>query len=103
MITNCANCLNEAIFAYQVTGSYSIKYCSRHVPKFLSTPKYSGRVVKMSDLQKAEATEVTLKSSKKKPSAPASVEEPLVVEESPVEEVAEEVIEEVAPEVTESQ
>lgn len=99
MITNCANCLNEAIFAYQVTGSYSIKYCSRHVPKFLSTPKYSGRVVKMSDLQKAEATEVAPKSSKKKTPAPTPVEEPLVVEETSVEEVAEEV----TSEVTEAQ
>ena len=92
MITSCANCLNEAIFAYQVTGSYSIKYCSRHMPRFLSTPKYSGRVVKMSDLQKAAETEVAPKSSKKKTSAP-------VVEEAPVEEVAEES----TPEVTEAE
>ena len=97
MITNCANCLNEAIFAYQVTGSYSIKYCSRHMPRFLSTPKYSGRVVKMSDLQKAEATEVAPKASKKKTSAP-------VVEEAPVEETpVEDVVEEPTPEVTEAE
>lgn len=102
MITNCANCLNEAIFAYQVTGSYSIKYCSRHMPRFLSTPKYSGRVVKMSDLQKAEATEIAPKVSKKKSSTPAPapvVEETPVVEEAP----AEEVVEEATPEVTEAE
>jgi hypothetical protein len=94
MITTCANCLNEAIYAYQVTGSYSIKYCSRHIPKFLSTPKYTGRLVKMSDLK---APEVAPKSSKKKTSAP-------VVEEAPVEEApVEEVVEEPTPEVTEAE
>jgi hypothetical protein len=97
MITTCANCLNEAIYAYQVTGSYSIKYCSRHTPKFLKTPKYAGRLVKMSDIK---VPEVEAKTSKKKPSTPAPAP---VVEESPVEEVVEEVVEEAAPEVTEAE
>ena len=98
MITTCANCLNEAIFAYQVTGAYSIKYCSRHIPKFLSAPKYMGRLVKMSDLKGPVVEEAPKKSSKKKESTP----EPEVVEESPV--VEEEApSEELAPEVTEAE
>ena len=99
MITTCANCLNEAIYAYQVTGSYSIKYCSRHTPKFLKTTKYAGRLVKMSDLKVPEAE---TKTSKKKSSTPAPapvVEETPVVEEAP----AEEVVEEATPEVTEAE
>ena len=97
MITTCANCLNEAIYAYQVTGSYSIKYCSRHTPKFLRTPKYAGRLVKMSDIK---VPEVEAKTSKKKTSTPAPAP---VVEEAPVEEVVEEVVEEATPEVTEAE
>jgi hypothetical protein len=51
----------------------------------------------MSDLQKAEATEVAPKASKKKTSAP-------VVEEAPVEETpVEDVVEEPTPEVTEAE
>jgi hypothetical protein len=56
----------------------------------------------MSDLQRAEATEVAPKASKKKTSTPAPapvVEETPVVEEAP----AEEVVEEATPEVTEAE
>ena len=83
MIATCANCLNEAIYAYQVTGSYSIKYCSRHIPKFLGTPKYTGRLVKMSDLK---APEVEPKTTKKKSTKSEPVQPEVVVEETPAEE-----------------
>lgn len=100
MITTCANCLNEAIYAYQVTGSYSIKYCSRHIPKFLGTPKYTGRLVKMSDLK---APEVEVKTTKKKSAKSEPVQPEAVVEETPVEEpaVEEAPVETATEEVTE--
>ena len=103
MIIKCANCLNEAIFAYQVTGSYSIKYCSRHIPKFLNSPKYTGRLVKMSDLKAPVVEEAPTKSSKKKATTPEPevVEEPTVVEEEVV--VDEPTSEEPPVEVTEAE
>jgi hypothetical protein len=81
-MTTCANCSNEAFFAYQITAEFSIPYCSKHIPKFLSSPASSHRLVKI------EAA--ALKPAKKKAEPePVVLEEP-VIEEAPVEELIDE-------------
>jgi len=47
-MTTCANCSSEAFFAYVLTASYNIPYCSKHVPKFLKN--MSSSLVKISEL-----------------------------------------------------
>jgi hypothetical protein len=78
MVT-CSNCSGEAFFAYVITASFNIPYCSKHLPKFLGTRSPS--VVKISELPAATTS--------KKKKEPAVVEEP-VVEEPSVEELIEE-------------
>lgn len=107
-MNKCANCTLDAVFAYQVTGSYLIYYCSKHTPKFLSGTRYAGRLVKVSSIPAPVALvveepvieEVSAPKPSRKKSAPVAeptdveetvvVEEPTVVEEAPV-------IEDVAP------
>lgn len=74
----CANCTADAAFEYKVNASNSAYFCVNHVPKFLQSPKFSGRMVKV----------VAEKSSKKKTTKAAPVVESPVVE---------------APEVTEGE
>lgn len=82
-MATCANCDQEAFFAYQVTAEFKIPYCSRHIPRFLGNPRESGNLVKIES--------ETPKASKKKAETPVEVEP--VVEEAPV----------VEPEVTEGE
>lgn len=46
-MATCSNCSNEAFKVYQVTSTYGIPYCSRHLPKFLAHPQYDNRVTKV--------------------------------------------------------
>lgn len=104
-MTKCASCSIEGLFEYRVTSQFSLFYCSKHMPKFLNSAAYAGRLVKHSPaviavVEEAPKVEETPKPSKKKYSAPV-VEEP-VIEETPVVEepaVVEEVpaVEETAP------
>jgi hypothetical protein len=90
-ILYCANCQEIAVSIYRVTKSSSIPFCSRHLPKFLNSPKYVGTVVKISDLPKTlSSTKTTTKKSA------TVVTEPVTVEETPA-------VEEVAPEVKEAE
>lgn len=90
-MTKCANCENEAFFAYLVTSEFQIPYCSKHIPKFLSS-----KGVTSSRLIKIEST--TPKPSKKK----QVVEEP-VVEEPVVEEPVIELLPEEEPTIDEGE
>jgi hypothetical protein len=77
-MTKCANCENEAFFAYVLTEFIQIPYCSRDLPSFAKNG--NPRLVRI------EAD--TAKPSKKKKEAEV-VEEP-VIEEAPVEELIDE-------------
>jgi hypothetical protein len=79
----CANCSENADYVYEVTPSYKVHYCGRHLPKFLSTRAKSGELNVPLVVPPAAPTV-----SKKKAAAPV-VEEP-VVEEAVVEEAVEE-------------
>ena len=68
-MTTCSNCEAPAELVYEVTPSFSIVYCSKHVPRTVKT-KFSGALKPFVD----EAP----KSTKKKT---APVEEPVVEEE----------------------
>lgn len=82
-MTTCANCENEAFLAYRVTAEYTIPFCSKHLPRFLSgATKDSARLVRI------EA--IAPKASKKK-----TVEEEPVIEEAPVSEPEPEILDEV--------
>ena len=77
----CANCPADAAFEYKINANNSTFFCVNHVPKFLQSTKFAGRMVRV---------EVD-KSSKKKTTKAAEtapepvVEEPPVAEEAPVE------------------
>ena len=94
----CSNCKEPAVYSYVITSFKDVKYCSRDLPRFLKSPEYAGRVVKVLPLTDT-VKEVSPKSTKKK-SAPVA-EEKDVVKETPVAE--ETVVEEVSPEVTEAE
>lgn len=83
-MAKCANCELEAKYQYDVTPSYAILYCFKHVPKFLATQIAQGSL----EIKTPEPEPVVSKSSKKK-ATPEAVEEP-VVEEPVVEETLDE-------------
>lgn len=91
-VAKCVNCLNEAVYTYLITDSYSKSYCANDLPKFLKSREYSDRVVEVLKISSPVEVEAS-KSSKKKTSTP-----PVVVEEP---EVVLEETEEDAPEVPE--
>lgn len=68
-MTICANCESPAELVYEVTPSFSIVYCNKHVPRSIKT-NFSGALKPF--------IEEAPKSTKKKT---ASVEEPVVEEE----------------------
>ena len=72
-MAKCANCELEAKYQYDVTPSYNILYCFKHVPKFLATQVAQGALgIKEPEL-------VAPKASKKKTTVEV-VEEPVVDE-----------------------
>ena len=79
-MVKCVNCNREALYTYQVSGSYIIHYCQSHLPKFLIAKRNAGQLPLIVPAPVVE----TPKPSKKKETI---VEEP-VVEEPPVEEPA---------------
>lgn len=72
-MTTCANCESPAELVYEITPSFSIVYCNKHVPRSIKT-NFSGALKPF--------VEEAPKSTKKKS---ASTEEPVVAEE-PVDE-----------------
>lgn len=80
-MTNCANCGLEAKYQYDVSPSYAILYCFKHVPKFLAAQVAQG------SLKIKEPEPIAPKSSKKKVVEEPVVDEP-VVEDEVVEEDA---------------
>jgi hypothetical protein len=94
----CSNCKEPAVYSYVITSFKDVKYCSRDLPRFLKSPEYAGRVVKVLPLTDT-VKEVPSKSTKKKSAQVA--EEKAVVEEAPV--VEETIVEEVSTEVTEAE
>jgi hypothetical protein len=86
-MNKCANCSNEAFFAYMVTASSKINYCKKHIPGFLKSKSYAARLVKLEKVVQA----VPAKSPKKK--AVVEAPAPTVEEEAPAEESTTEVTE----------
>lgn len=75
-MAKCANCENNALYAYKINDSLSIDYCSAHLPKFLNAQKAAGLLKPVV----AEPAPAPAKASKKK----AEVVEEAPVEEAPV-------------------
>ena len=94
----CANCKEPAVYSYIITSSKDVKYCSRDLPKFLKSPEYASRVVKVVPLPEVIKEEAPKTSKKKTAPAPVVESEPVVAEE---ESVVEDVQEDNAPEVSE--
>lgn len=79
-MVKCANCNRDALYTYQVSGSYVLHYCQSHLPKFLIAKKNAGLLALQVPAVIVEEPVVEApKTSKKK--------EP-VVEETPVEETS---------------
>jgi hypothetical protein len=99
MYAFCANCSTPAKFLYVITANTKTPYCQKHLPKFLLSSKYAGRVEKVVPV--TEPVVPTASPKKKKATAPA----PTPVVEEPVEDqpVIEEVVEEASPEVAEGE
>jgi len=81
-MANCANCELEAKYQYDVSPSYSILYCFKHVPKFLSAQIAQGLLA----IKETEPEPVVTKSSKKKTVVEEPVAEEPVIDEPIVEE-----------------
>jgi hypothetical protein len=79
-MNKCANCENEAFFAYLITSTAKINYCKKHIPGFLKSKSYAARLIKLEKQTVVEAP----KTSKKKAVVEETpvVEEPIVVEET---------------------
>lgn len=107
-MSKCANCANNAAYSYQAAASSTIEFCSRHLPGFLRTPKYAGRLTKAVVKSEPVVEEVPVvqepapaKISKKKATPvveEAPLEEPVV--EEPVEVVEVPASEEVVDDAT---
>lgn len=95
-MNTCANCSNEAFFAYMVTSTSKIKYCKKHIPGFLKSKSYVARLVKLEKVVPVvaptpAAPTPSTKSSKKKTAVETPA--PTVQEESLAEESTTEVTE----------
>jgi hypothetical protein len=88
-MNTCANCSNEAFFAYMVTANSKIKYCKKHIPGFLKSKSYAARLVKLEKVVQAPVA----KTPKKK--TVVETPEPPVQEETPIEESTTEVTEDI--------
>lgn len=74
----CANCDVTAVYVYNITPSFALYYCTRHLPAFLKKRASSGEL-------NIPVIVPEPKPSKKK-AAPVVVEEAAPVEETPTEE-----------------
>jgi hypothetical protein len=84
-LATCANCDREAFFAYLVTSSSKILYCSRHLPKFLTGESNKSSVVLIESVTSdAEVLNIKPTTKKKKTVSEEPVIELPVVEEPPV-------------------
>ena len=41
-MAKCANCANDALYIYQVTSNFDIKYCQYHLPRTLGKKGTTG-------------------------------------------------------------
>lgn len=41
-MAKCANCANDALYVYQVTSTFDIKYCQYHLPRTLGKKGTTG-------------------------------------------------------------
>ena len=72
-MAKCANCDLDSFYTYSVGDSLTIEYCSKHIPRFLTTPSPTAALVAAQAEAFAELNAAA---------AEASVEE-AVVEETP--------------------
>jgi len=74
----CANCINDALFEYQITKNKSIFYCGKDLPRFLEPQRKAGL------LKITESMEIAEESMLEKLSTPEPIfeEAEAVVEES---------------------
>lgn len=70
-MATCANCLSDAFYVYQISPTYGINYCQRHLPTFLSR----GPQPNLFAAPQEPVVEQTAKAKKSK-----AVEEPVVEE-----------------------
>jgi hypothetical protein len=86
-MTLCVNCNNDSAWAYEITPSQIIPYCSLHLPRFLNDRKNAGLLKRSDEMvqEQSDAFETLAPKSSKKTSK-AVVEETPVVEEPVVEE-----------------
>lgn len=96
---SCANCPKEAVFRHLVSSDTFVAYCAKHLPKFLSAPRYAGRVTPITAPEPVPEVVAEVKPSKKKAVVKPVVEEPVV--EEPVVEDSPELVE--TPEVNEGE
>lgn len=83
-MAKCANCTNEALYAYKVNASFTINYCPKHLPKFLASQRIAG-LLKPEPEVVAEAPKSSKKSKTETVVEEPVVEEPTVTEEPAVE------------------
>lgn len=84
-MAKCANCANNAAYSYLVTSSSTIEYCTKHLPAFLRTPKYAGRLTKVV-VKSAPVVEEPLVVQEPAPTKASKKKTTPVVEEAPTEE-----------------
>lgn len=81
-MATCANCVNEAIYAYAVTPDYVINYCAYHLPRFLAPQRDAGKLAIQAPVIEEAAVEETPTTKSKKKGEP-------VTEEAPAEDLSE--------------
>lgn len=86
-MATCANCTNDAFFAYLITSEFKVPYCAKHLPKFLSKTPGSSRLVRIEPVEVSPEPPLTKLSKKKSVAEEPVVEEPTsddLPEEEPV-------------------
>lgn len=78
-MAKCANCANDALYVYQVTSTFDIKYCQYHLPRTLSKKGTTGVSLYKEPVPVVEAP----KPAKKKAEPVVEVEPEPVVEPEP--------------------
>ena len=73
-MAKCANCANDALYVYQVTSSFDIKYCQYHLPRTLSKQGTTGVSLYKETVVVPEVIVETPKPSKKKTEPVVEVE-----------------------------
>jgi hypothetical protein len=77
-MAKCANCANDALYIYQVTSTFDIKYCQYHLPRTLGKKGTTGVSLYEEPVVTSEPVVEASKTPKKK--AEPEVEAPVTEE-----------------------